>query len=679
MRLRFKLSPKAIISITLLIAAVMLVSSYIELNQSKKEIFQLLYEHSSTLLESVIQSSKNTLNSSYEIEDLIADRLLDNARMIKRLDAEKTLSKNELIQIANENSLYRINIFDSRGNRILSNRIPEPGHTHGEENVNRFEELEPILNGEVDEIIIGLKTAEFVEEERFAVAVARSNNKGAIVVNMDAKEFLEFRKKIGIGVILQQMSKHHGIEYIILQDSIGVIAASEKIDTVEAINDSDFLIPALSSDSVFARTTNHIGHELYEVTKRFSLDDEIIGIYRLGVSLEDIRNVEDRMLRRLIIISLILAAISIIVLSIIFTTQNLKSVSNEYEKFKTLTSSVLENMSEAVIVLDKENNITLFNKSAEELFKVNSNDVLNYKINSIAEGSLGFLENNGSVDIVPAFEKEIKLFGESKYLSFSTSQLDEPDTSQVKFTVVIKDLTDTKRLEDEAKKNEKLSAMGELASGVAHEIRNPINAIGMIAQRLNKEFIPTSSQTEYNDITNLLRTEVNRVNKIITQFLNYAKPIEINLKPVELKPYFEEIYRLFEDQAKQKAIKFILQKDDSSIIKFDPDLIKQTLLNIIQNAFDAVNNGGEVIVQYFKANKDFIIQVSDNGIGITPDQQKRIFDLYFTTKKDGNGLGLSISQKIISQHNGSISVSSKVNTGTTIKIILPILWKITQY
>lgn len=673
MRLRFKLSPKAIISITLLIAAVMLVSSYIELNQSKKEIFQLLYEHSSTLLESVIQSSKNTLNSSYEIEDLIADRLLDNARMIKRLDDEKTLSKNELIRIAKENNLYRINIFDSKGNRILSNRIPEPGHIHGEETINRFEELSPILNNDIDELIIGLKTAEFAEEERFAVAVARSNHKGAIVVNMDAKDFLEFRKKIGIGVILQQMSKHHGIEYIILQDSIGVIAASEKIDTVEAINDSDFLIPALSSDSVFSRTTNHIGHEVYEVTKRFSMDDEIIGIYRLGVSLEDIRNVEDRMLRRLIIISLILAAISIIVLSIIFTTQNLKSVSNEYEKFKSLTSSVLENMSEAVIVLDKENNITLFNKSAEELFKVNSDDVLNSKINSIAEGSLGFLENNGSVDIVPAFEKELKLFGESKHLSFSISQLDDPDTNQIKFTVVIKDLTDTKRLEDEAKKNEKLSAMGELASGVAHEIRNPINAIGMIAQRLNKEFIPTSSQTEYDDITQLLRTEVNRVNKIITQFLNYAKPIELNLKPVELKPYFEEVFHLFEDQAKQKAIRFILQKDDSLNIKFDPDLIKQTLLNIIQNAFDAVNNGGEVILQYFKAKKNFIIQISDNGIGISQDQQKKIFDLYFTTKKDGNGLGLSISQKIISQHNGSISVSSIVNNGTTIKIILPIL------
>ena len=673
MRLRFKLSPKAIISITILIAAVMLISSYIELNQSKKEIFQLLYEHSSTLLESLIQSSKNTLNSSYEIEVLVTDRLLDNARMIKRLDAVKSLNKDELIKIANENSLYRINLFDSKGNRVLTNRVPEPGHTHGEENINRFDELEPVLNGDVDELIIGLKNAEFSDEERFAVAVARSNDKGAIVVNMDAKEFLEFRKKIGIGIILQQMSKHHGIEYIILQDTIGILAASEKIDTVESINDSEFLIPALLSDSVFSRTTNHIGYEVYEVTKRFSLDDEIIGIYRLGVSLEDIRNVEDRMLRRLIIISLILAAISIIVLSIIFTTQNLKTISNEYEKFKTLTSSVLENMSEAVIVLDKENNITLFNKSAEDLFNIKSESVLKNNISKVDNGSLTFLQIKSSTTFVSEFEKEILLNGTQKHLSFSISQLDDPDTNQIKYTVVIKDLTETKRLEDEAKKNEKLFAMGELASGVAHEIRNPINAIGMIAQRLNKEFNPTSNQNEYSDITQLLRTEVNRVNKIITQFLSYAKPIDLNLKIVELKSYFEEIYHLFEDQAKQKAIKFILQKDDLINIQIDPDLIKQSLMNIIQNAFDAVNKDGEVTVQYYKVKNGLIIQVSDNGIGITPEQQKKIFDLYFTTKKDGNGLGLSISQKIISQHNGSISVSSKSNIGTTFKIILPIL------
>ncbi|MBK7631508.1 MAG: PAS domain S-box protein [Ignavibacteriales bacterium] len=672
MRLRFKLSPKAIISITLLIAAVMIISSYIELNQSKKEIFQLLNDHSSSLLESIIQSSKNTLNSSFEIEDLITQRLLDNARLIKKLDSYKSLNKDELIKIGTDNNLYRINIFDKYGNRVLSNRIPEPGHTHSEENVNRSKELAPILNNEVVELIIGLKTAEFVDEERFAVAVARANNKGAIVVNLNAEDFLEFRKKIGIGIILQQMSEQHGIEYVILQDSIGVLAASEKIDTVESISGSVFLQEALNSDSFFSRTTLHAGHDVYEVVQRFLLDDEVIGLYRLGVSLEDIKNVEDRMLRRLIIISLILAAISIIVLSIIFTTQNLKSISTEYEKFKTLTSSVLENMSEAVIVLDKKNNITLFNKSAEKLFNIDSNQVLGNHIHSIQNASLHFLEKNEGSKIDSYFEKQIQLNGEDKFLTFSISSLKEPDTDQQVFTIVIKDITETKRLEDDAKRNEKLTAMGELASGVAHEIRNPINAIGMIAQRLNKEFLPISNQNEYSDITSLLKTEVNRINKIITQFLSYAKPIELNRNQVDLRSFFDDIFLLFSEQAKQKEIKFILQKDELQNCKFDADLIKQALMNILQNAFDAVNKGGEVTLQYYQAKNDFVILITDNGIGITTEQQKKIFDLYYTSKKDGNGLGLSISQKIISQHNGLISVSSEVNKGTTFKINITI-------
>lgn len=673
MRLKFKLSTRAVLSITALIAAVMLLSSYIELNQSKKEIFQLLYEHSSTLLESVIQSSKNTLNSSFEIEDLIAERLLDNARMIKRLDAVKTLSKDELIKIANENNLYRINLFNPKGERVLSNRVPEPGHIHGEENINRYDELEEILTGQTDELIIGLKPAEFVDEERFAVAVSRSNNKGAIVVNINAEKFLEFRKKIGIGVILQQMSDHHGIEYIMLQDSIGILAASETIDSVESISESLFLQKALLNDSVYARVTDISEREVYEVTKRFLFEDDVIGLYRLGVSLEDIRNVEARMLRRLIIISLILAAISIIVLSIIFTTQNLKAISSEYDKFKTLTSSVLENMSEAVIVLDKNGVVSLFNKSAEKLFNINSEKLIGNNYEIISEGVLKFINFNKDQIDEHTFEKELTLNGEAKHLLISISPLAENVTGNTRYTLVIKDLTEIKKLEEESKRNEKLSAMGELASGVAHEIRNPINAIGMIAQRLNKEFTPASNQAEYAEITKLLKTEVDRINKIITQFLNYAKPIEINRRKVETKYFFEEIYRLLEGQAKQKGIKFILQGEDNFNINIDPDLIKQSLLNIVQNAFDAVNKNGEVILQYQKNKNDLIIRVTDNGIGISPDQQRKIFDLYYTTKKDGNGLGLSISQKIITQHNGSIAVTSKPNQGTTFKIILAML------
>jgi PAS domain S-box-containing protein len=671
MRLQFKLSPKAVVSISILIAVVMIISSYIELNQSKKEIFQLLYDHSSTLLESVVQSSSNTLNSSFEIEDLIAQRLLDNARMIKRLDAVKSLSRDELIKISEENALYRINVFDSNGDRILTNRIPEPGHIHGEENINRYDELKPILTKVTDELIIGLKNAEFSDEERFAVAVARENGRGAIVVNMDANEFLEFRKKIGIGIILQQMTAHHGIEYVILQDTLGILAASEQIDSVESIIDSDFLTPALISDSVFSRITQHNDADIYEVVKRFTLNDELIGIYRLGVSLEDIKNVEDRMLRRLIIISIILAAILIIVLSIIFTSQNLKAISVEYEKFKTLTSSVLENMSEAVIVIDDNKNISLFNKSAEKLFSQKSVSILGRSLSDLLDGTFNFLVL-AKTDAHQTFEKEIEINGEIKYLSFTLSTLNDPDTNQKKHTIVIKDLTETRRLEENAKRNEKLSAMGELASGVAHEIRNPINAIGMIAQRLNKEFIPQDNEKEYSEITLLLRNEVNRINKIITQFLNYAKPLDINPQQVEINSYLNEVYKLFETQAKQRSVYFNLKGNDKFNVHIDADLIRQALLNIITNAFDAVKENGVVSIGYYKQKKDLVIEISDNGIGISPEHQKKIFDLYYTTKKDGNGLGLSITQKIISQHKGSITLQSKVNNGTTFKIILPI-------
>ena len=675
MKFKIKLSPRAILSISAIIAVVMIASSFIELNQSKKEVFNLLYEHSATLLQSIIKSSENTLNSSFEIEDIITERLFDNARMIRKLDSLNALSKKELIDLAKENNLYRINIFDHKGNRVLSNRVPEPDHIHGEENINRYDELAPILSGETDEYIIGLKKAEFADGERYAVAVSRSNHRGAIVVNLDAKDFLEFRKKIGVGVMLNQMSSQHGIEYIILQDSLGIIAASEKIDSVDAISDSDFLSKAVKSDSIFSRITNQAGNEVYEVVKRFMLNNEFVGLYRLGVSLEDIRIVESRMLRRLIIISLILAAISIIVLSIIFTNQNLNAVSKEYEKFKTLTSSVLENMTEAVIVVDKEDRITLFNKSAEDLFKVSSEKVIGEDIKNFNGGIIAFIssslkaysENNSY------FEKQLLINEEDKCLSFGISQVFDPDTIQPNFTIVIKDLTEKRRLEEDAKRNEKLSAMGELASGVAHEIRNPINAIGMIAQRLNKEFSPTSNQNEYLDITRLLRNEVNRINKIITQFLGYAKPLELIKKQINVKQYFEEIYHLFEDQAKQKNIKFVLQGDVSFKAEFDADLIKQSLMNIIQNAFDAVAKNGQVILSYYKSKTNLIIEIKDNGSGIAQDQLEKIFDLYYTNKKDGNGIGLSISQKIISQHNGTISVTSKENQGSTFKIILPLL------
>ena len=667
-----KLQPKAVIAVALIVGALMVISAFIELQQSKDEILQLLTEQSSSLIETVNQSSINALNASEEIEYLIAERLFNNARLIRRLDSVSLLTHQKLVEIGKENSLFRINLFDKNGTRVLSNRILEKDHPHGEENINRYDELEPILMGGLDEYVIGLKEAEFTEGQRFAVAVARSNKRGAIVINLDAKEFLEFRKRIGLGKIIRDISDNQGIEYIVLQDSLGILAAGSSVDTISSIVSDTFLSNAINSDKIFTRTHTFKDHEVFETVKRLTYDTQVIGIFRIGLRLDEVRAVEDRMVRRLIIISLVLAAIGIIILSIIFTTQNLKSVSNEFRKFKTFTSTVLENMGEAVMVVDEEKKITLFNKSSQQLFKKNEDMVLNKDISELSADISNALDqyckNNDNKCADVSIDTSIQ--DERKYLNLSFTR-NKDDNGKDNFITVINDLTDARRLEEESKRREKLSAMGELASGVAHEIRNPINAIGMIAQRLDKEFKVENESEEYHNITSLLRSEVTRINKIITQFLSYAKPLDVRLKKVNSKEFFNDIYRLFSEQAKLKGAQLKIISDQSFEMMIDPELIKQSLMNLVQNAIDAVDKGGNVQINYFKKENDLIVETIDDGKGIPENVRIKIFDLYYTTKPEGTGLGLSIVQKIITEHKGTIEIFSEVNKYTKFKITIP--------
>lgn len=649
----------------------MIVSAYFELKQSKEEIFHLLSEQAESLSDVITQSSINTLNSSFEIEDLVTERLMNNARMIRRLDSLNALSTATLINFGKENDLFRINVFDKKGNRILSNRIPTKDHPHPEGNVNRYEELEPILTGRTNKMIIGLKLASFSDEQRFAVAIDRSSNRGAIVINLDAKDFLEFRKRIGIGKIVQDISDNPGIEYIALQDSLGILAASSSVKEISAIESDSFLNEAMGNDSTLTRIIAFNNSDVFEVVKSLYFENEFIGIFRIGLTLDEVHSVESRMIRRVIIISIILAAISIIVLGLIFTNQNLKSLSDEFGEFKSFTNSLLENMNEAVFVIDKDSKITLFNHSAEKLFEIGRNEIIGKNISNLKEHNIGFIQETiTNKQTFKSIVKSVTINNSVKHLSISITPNYDFMKNLESYTVVVTDITESKKMEEQRKRDEKLLAMGELASGVAHEIRNPINSIGMIAQRLNKEFTPREGTEEYTTIINLLKGEVNRINKIITQFLQYAKPIELQKSSIVLGKFFEDIHHLFTDQAKQKRIDFKINGKENLTATFDPELIKQTMMNIIQNAFDAVNKDGKVEINYLKGNTNIVISVADNGSGIPEENRNKIFDLYFTSKKDGNGLGLSISQKIISQHKGTIEFTSS-NRGTTIKINLP--------
>lgn len=674
MRFSFKIRPKLLIIIAAVVSVLMVLSAYLELQQSKTDVFHLLTEQANTLSETIVSSSLNALESSAELENLIAQRLLNNARLIRSLDSLNALTHEKLIKIGKENNLYRINIFDKIGDRVLTNRVKEEDiHYIEEEKVNRYSEVEPILTGRTEEMIIGLKKAMHVDEQRFAVAVARSGKRGAIVVNMNAEDFLQFRRRIGIGKIVRDIGDNSGIEYVALQDSLGIMAASSNVKELSNFPLDNFLHYSIHSDSAFTRLSMFDNHEVFEVIRGLNVEDEFIGVFRIGISLDEIKSLETSMVRRLIVISIILTTIGIILLGILLTNQNLKILSEEFGNYKSFTDSFLQNMKEGVITISSSSEITLFNTSAEKLFSIPKKEVLGKKLNELNTKSFEFIDKliSRNTEVYKNLEVHIDTDSGEKYLAVSITPNYNLSHGLESHTIIINDITESRIIEEQSKRNEKLIAMGELASGVAHEIRNPINSIGMIAQRLGREFEPKSDTEEYSSITNLLKDEVNRINKIITQFLKYAKPLDIQFSEVDINKYMAEIYKMFLEMAEQRKIRFTVDGEKDLLVRIDPELYKQAILNIIQNAFEAVEDGGKVFVKYFKKNNHFIVDISDNGKGIAKNDQSKIFNLYFTTRKEGTGIGLSISQKIISQHNGVIDFTTGSN-GTTFKIILPL-------
>ncbi len=214
---------------------------------------------------------------------------------------------------------------------------------------------------------------------------------------------------------------------------------------------------------------------------------------------------------------------------------------------------------------------------------------------------------------------------------------------------------------------ERLKAMNILASGIAHEVRNPLNAVSMIFQRLKSEYPPAESDEEYKILTSTLSREISRLDMLIDSFLALTRPLKINLERFALKPFFEELLLVIQAEIGSDNIKieYELSPEDLTLYS-DRNLIKQVLINFIRNAADALSGRGNGLIRIFAGedNDSLRIGVSDNGIGMDQKQKEEILNPFYTTKSEGTGLGLSIVQKIITQLNGKLEINSVKNIGS---------------
>ncbi len=665
------IKPRFIISISVVIAVLMISSAVFELVENKNEIYHMLDDYSNSLVYIIDKSSANTVVSDLELENLLSQHLLGVARNIKRIDSIKNISNSILKTIAEENDVYRINIFDKNAEKIFSNIPPDSSHLNTKEKHSPMDYIEPILKGEESEIVIGFKEARFEKGNRFAIAVRRgANREGAIVVNLDAESFLEFRNKIGFGKMIKDIGSKSGIEYVVLQNEKEILAANKPVDDISSFSNDYFLKNSFDNNITGTRVNYFQNKKVFEVVKSFIVENNKLGVFRVALSMDEVNSVEARMFGRAIIITIILIIISIIVIGVIVSSQNYRIVSDEYRKIQTFTGNILDNMSQAVMTTELNGIIKIFNKSSENLFKFKGEKVIGTNLKEICPDLYSKMENS---DYTERKELDVKLNPADHRIFEISKTLNLDSNNHPEFiTYVINDITESRRIEYQAQQNEKLIAMGELASAVAHEVRNPLNAINMIAQRYEKEFSDKIQSEDFKNLNKVLRSESKRINIIIEEFLRFARPPKINLTKVNSGNFLNELKLLFEVQTKGKGIEFILNVKEDSEINIDVSQMKQALINLLKNAVDSTPEGGKIELLFSKESNKIVFEISDNGTGIAKENINKIFNLYFTTKTKGTGLGLSIVQQIVSQHNGTIVVYSSEGKGTKFTIEIPI-------
>ncbi len=257
-----------------------------------------------------------------------------------------------------------------------------------------------------------------------------------------------------------------------------------------------------------------------------------------------------------------------------------------------------------------------------------------------------------------------------RYLSVRGGHVNEGDEGRLGSLMFLRDLTEVRRLEAEVRRREKLAAVGNLAAGVAHELRNPLSSIKGYATYFGGRFPAGSADREAAQV---MVREVERLNRAIGDLIGLSRPTDIRPRLIGMRRLVEDTLRLIGQDAASRGVAVRFDASPSlPEVAIDPDRMRQVILNLCLNALEAMPDGGELSLSLQPDAEALRLEIRDSGMGIAPDALPHIFDPYFTTKGQGTGLGLATVHKIIEAHGGSISVASEPGQGAAFRILLPL-------
>jgi signal transduction histidine kinase len=259
-------------------------------------------------------------------------------------------------------------------------------------------------------------------------------------------------------------------------------------------------------------------------------------------------------------------------------------------------------------------------------------------------------------------------------LELKTDRTDEIGELTHSFNYMVQKLREERELEEKLREAEHLSGIAQLAKGIAHEIRNPLNFISLSIDHIKKKYMPREDEEKvrFETLIVSIKHEIQRLNKLVGDFLEYGKPMRLSLQVIDMGDLISEVLELVRAKAEKDSI--IINYSDGNIPKLsvDPELIKTCIFNIILNAFQAMPAGGELTVLTKASNGKAYIVVEDTGIGVAKENMEKLFDPFFSTKSTGLGLGLAMTKRVIEEHGGRADFQSTEGVGSVMTISLPV-------
>jgi signal transduction histidine kinase len=351
--------------------------------------------------------------------------------------------------------------------------------------------------------------------------------------------------------------------------------------------------------------------------------------------------------------------------------RQIRDVKEVFSALKENLDQIMGTLQDGLVLFTRDTRVVLVSASAERFMGRPRGEILGNSVESVFTDAnkLGRIVLDAFALHRPIPQREIELEN-GRRIQIALDFIAERG-ERIGALLTMRDAESVRRIENEIELSRRLAAIGRLTSGVAHEVKNPINAIVVHLELLREKMREIDPDTRRH--MDIIGREIQRLDRVVQMLVDFNRPVELRLADFDLRRLIEDVALLASPEAARQGVRVETQLTDEPLpVRADSDLIKQALLNVVLNGVQAMSDGGRLSIVAQQYETAATIEVRDEGPGIPPDVRDKVFNLYFTTKKAGSGIGLAMSYRVLQLHNGAIDFRTELGQGTTFRLVLPL-------